>query len=267
MKDLNFFINCDGKYNLFILPYIFFALTQEPNSVIEVVTDRPDDIKKMKGLDILKEIFDTEFLIRNKKNCNIPSQKSRFLEEPELKTNYTYIGDVDILLTESIKEFHIMKMERRKLCFDNEIRPNISNKRITGLHFVKSNEYYKKTNKSRSKYITCSGGNDENMLYNIIEDTFGDPIKIMSDEPICTENFVKNRPVHGIHMSLNRAPIVIQPEKRFKWVVKSHEEKEYVRIVNTEEWKAFEHYLPQKFKNLQKLLEEFCKIENGVYSI
>jgi hypothetical protein len=118
---------------------------------------------------------------------------------PIYKCDYTYIGDIDILINENILDFHIEQMNKFQTIWDNQQRLNDLTK-ITGLHFIKSNEWYEKTIKSRIKYLNPKNShyiNDEAILKNIIWES-----KLNSK----FDDTLRKRPLHGLHLSLNRVP-------------------------------------------------------------
>lgn len=66
----------------------------------------------------------------------------RFVSEPKIKDDYTYINDIDIIVLD--KNFylgHIKNLKERNMIYDNIVRPN-NKERLSGLHFVKTDEYY-----------------------------------------------------------------------------------------------------------------------------
>lgn len=113
----------------------------------------------------------------------------RFLEEPIIKDEYTYITDIDIICCEEIKTSHIKDMIAYNSNYSNMVRTNSN--RMTGLHFTKTSSYYPLPNISDINI----GINDEMVLYNIVK----------KREQIDLSR--KFRPVHGIHMSLNRPTV------------------------------------------------------------
>ena len=70
---------------------------------------------------IVFDIFNpiSDILLR-KINTNIVPQKLRFLESPTYNSTYTYMSDIDILICESILDFH--KNNLIDNCYHNVIR-------------------------------------------------------------------------------------------------------------------------------------------------
>lgn len=198
-----FFTSVDSKYKRFILPYVFFAHAFNPFAKFEIVF-RGNDIEfealKQK-IEALRQLIDCEILIRKPKIKNLDIHKIRFYEEPVIRCEYTYCGDIDILILESISAFHITQMELYDTMFDNVIRYN-NPTRLSGLHFVDTERYYKATLTARSSIMD---GTDEDDLMQICKKSnlkFKPPTISIAD-------FNISRPDHGFHISSNRRPFAI----------------------------------------------------------
>jgi len=232
----------------------------DSKSSFEVVTDqaRAEKLNNSKGLHLLKNLFENKIIIRGKRvkrgrrSKLVRSQIGRFLEEPILKAEYTYIGDIDILLTEPLVDFHVKKMQSRNLCFDNEIRQDL--RRLTGLHFVKTNEYYNATRKARTGY-NGPFGNDEDLLCRIVESSFGDIHKLIPT----AEPFKISRPLHGTHLSLRRRPI--SPKSKMRWGLHEKDRDIYKSTINSPEWVSLKPYMPIQFIEIMKIFEDFFDIK------
>ena len=209
MNQINFFTCCNKIYNNFIPLFILSNLYHNDNSFVEIGTDDENYEPISKAMDFLKKIYEDRFLVRQvnfnyveyqgKKFNTIPNS-IRFLTEPKIKTEYVYISDVDIItLQRNICEIHINNMKKTGLPYSNIVRPikNIENeiKRLTGLHFTPHSNYYPIANVS-DVYNTGILSHDEGLLYKIVEKKYP---KFNYDEVY--------RPVHGIHVSLNREPM------------------------------------------------------------
>lgn len=112
-----------------------------------------------------------------------------------------YIGDVDILLCREGEDLfvqHLSHCEKTHLPYSNSVR-NIDHtkSRLSGLHFVKCDEYYSLAGKTIEKYSRLLKENgtkvsNEENLYRIVEESgMGFPKKWW-------------RPHHGIHLGLWR---------------------------------------------------------------
>ena len=108
---------------------------------------------------------------------------------------------------------------------------------MSGLHFCKTKEWFTKTEKERLNFKKNNINlNDENMLYLITKNS-----KIYIDESLgkTTESFIKNRPIHGIHISLNRKPFEINAKmcnvisENFKYSFLQHiHSSSFIHLIN-----------------------------------
>ena len=134
------FINADGIYCSFIPLFCASILycDKRNRTDIEIVTDLsafPENIEK--SLKFLRTIFiyskikirynmyktgkKTTFL-NNKK---ITRESIRWLIEPEIKNEYIFIGDIDIIyLKENYYDNYLMDMFNRTSCYSNIVRNN-----------------------------------------------------------------------------------------------------------------------------------------------
>lgn len=214
---INFFTVATGRYKIFILPYIISSLYHNNNSTIELLVDDINFISKnVKGFlnDAFKDrwivkpipnIFST-WLSKTKKVKSI-----RWLYFPNQYADYTYIGDIDILMLDrNIVDMHKKHAEYINKPYSNIVRNHPTKKKMTGLHFVHTSPYYGKLNKNIiSKYVsnitTDKISNrylDECLLYSIVKRFFGFPTIQSSGEKPWEK--VVFRPVHGIHVSFGR---------------------------------------------------------------
>lgn len=179
-SDLTFLTACDKKYLNFIEPYVYFADLSNPGCHFEIFVPDKSEVKT------------------NNPNVtfnNLPNGHSdvlRYIVEPTKPTRYTYITDIDILHTELVQPFHINFIEKTGNTFSNVKRTN-KNERMSGLHFVETDKWYKDTEKARGD--ASKTGQDEHTLYKIIKQAY--PNAILSES-------LMNRPVHGIHCSVGR---------------------------------------------------------------
>ena len=209
MNKINFFTCCNKIYNNFIPLFILSNLYHNKDSFVEIGTDDKNFEPTSKALEVLERYYGNKFLIREvnfnhiehegKKYKMIPNSV-RFINEPAMKTEYVYISDVDIItLQNDICDIHINNMKKTGLPYSNIVRPlkNTENeiKRLSGLHFSPYTNYYPIPNIS-DLYHTGVLNHDEGLLFKIVEKKY--PM-FKYDESY--------RPVHGIHISLNREPI------------------------------------------------------------
>lgn len=188
--SLLFFSACDSEYEQFVAPYIFSALFFNPSARVEICLQDPDAYarKHNSSLDVISNKFPGRFLIRSGNFSEKFRNSVRFLERPEMSSEYTYIGDMDILILEDILPYHLDSMKQTGLPYSNVVRPNST--RLTGLHFTRTDAYY--------PLPTLDGidlkRNDEMLLYQLVERKGHKPSP------------AKKRPIHGFHFSIRRNP-------------------------------------------------------------
>jgi len=197
---LLFFTSVDSKYKRFILPYVFFAHAFNLFAKFEIAfVGSDDELRDLQSKSqVLGKQIGCEILIRKPLKPNSDIHKIRFYEEPITKCKYTYCGDVDIMILEPIIAFHTAQMDLYGMIFDNTIRYQ-NHQKLSGLHFVVSEPYYKATATARSADI---GKYDEMDLMEICKRS-GLKFK---PETINVTDFNISRPDHGFHISLNRKP-------------------------------------------------------------
>jgi len=182
-----------------LIPFAFFALLTNDNSHVEIIVENVAtfNIKYKNEIAMLREI-NNNFLIRSpifKTNKHI-FNTYRFFEKPTVQSEYTYIADIDIMFLEDniVEKYESFWPEN--LPYNNVLRTKTTS-RLTGVHMVKTNEYF--TNKliecQKKYYNKNSPINDEVILGDMCKEIFGLP------------NFNhRNRPIYGIHFSPNRGP-------------------------------------------------------------
>jgi len=267
IETINFFTSSDNDtHNMFVIPFIFSVLYHVKNSFCEIlINDSKEFINNnLNVLNIISDEFGDRFLIRdipiyyNNDNINFKyqhiGQLVRFLEFPNIKLDYTYIGDIDILVLDSnIVNIHKKLMHKQKNFYSNIVRPNSN--RLTGCMCVKTTDYYDKIKesiklfKNDPKTIYYPVLNDEILLYNLIVSSGIDLPKYNSGE---------YRPIHGIHTSLNR-PTPIGDNVNLGWGISNNKLHKYKEFRNTKIFnKVYKHfssdYIDFVIKQLDKLI-------------
>lgn len=189
---------CSSEYYMFIPLFCFSHLLHNSNADIEIgICDSNLDWRTEHALDIIRNNFPNNKIVIDYNafssgyynGKHVLNNTLRFLIEPNIKDEYTYITDIDIICCESIYESHINDMRANNSNYSNIVRKNTN--RLTGLHFTKTSSYYPLPDISNINIAD----NDEIVLYNIV-----------SKRETIDLNRVF-RPVHGIHMSLNRESV------------------------------------------------------------
>jgi len=200
VSTLLLFTYADEGYYKFVIPYIYFALRNNPNAVVEICVEDHEKFRAVNksAEERLHNIYPGRFLIRESslgKTQNIIPNTVRFIENPVMRAEYLYIGDIDILVFDDVLATHTGLMKRYGIPFSNVVRQDSINSgrlRLTGLHFCLYKDYYPVPDCSD---INFTKDNDEHVLY-----------RIMAKKGMMVPNEFQIRPECGIHMSTNRDP-------------------------------------------------------------
>lgn len=215
MYDINFLayaidLNDGYTYENFLIPFLFFCLLHNKNSHVEIIVLEPYKFKNryQDEINYIKKI-NNNFLIRKpqyKINNNNPNTY-RFFESPTVKSQFTYISDVDIMYLEEILPKYLNTWPQN-LPYHNIVRP-LTN-RLSGLIMVKNNEYYTKEflNIQKKIYDMNINKNDEMILYDMCKEVHGLP-----------DYSFTYRSIFGIHFSPNRGlnkKMMLKVNKKYK---------------------------------------------------
>jgi hypothetical protein len=186
-----FFTSADPKYECFIAPYAASVLHHNTDAIIEFAVEDTERAKAehAKSLAILNAYFPDRITLRSADFTKSKPNTIRFITDPVNHCEYTYIGDIDIIVLDRVTPMHLGNMANTCLPFSNVTRKN--RPALTGLHFTRSDAYYPLVLDPSWNLA----GDDEELLYKIVA---------ARGLPMPTNNF---RPVHGIHMSMNRRPV------------------------------------------------------------
>lgn len=194
-----FFTVADGRYELFVLPYAASVLAHNADARVEVCLHDADVFARRNAdaLGLLAESHGDRVLMRPFETAGVPPNSARFLETPKILTEYTYIGDIDILVLEAVSAIHIERMDALGLPYSNQVRTG--RRALSGLHFTRSDAYYP---------VGSTDGfdphGDEALLHALVT------ARGWATPPEGIE-----RPgVHGYHMSPNRSPLSPQAGSR-----------------------------------------------------
>jgi len=232
------FTACDRAYEAFVLPYLSSVLFHNPDAVVEICIEDTArfNASNQAALGLLSDVYANRWLIREsaKSDWKRP-QRVRFTEVPQLSSQYTYIGDIDILILEHITPQHVAAMKETGLPYSNAVRPGTS--KLTGLHFTLSEAYYPQAPVRLHM-------NDEASLYELVKGR-GHPL------PGPEHTF---RPMHGYHMTLNRRPLA--PKGEPAWGIRNPKHLEaYLAFRASDEWQSIYRYLHPGYKMLITILE------------
>ena len=120
---------------------------------------------------------------------------------------------------------------------------------MSGLHFCNTINWYSRTKKARSNILyNYFNINDEQMLYNIVKES-----NILIDNSINTnEKFILERPVHGVHMSLNRQPF--KQNSKIKNIIPDQYIDDFYKIYYSADFQA----ILKNFKIISNYFNKFC---------
>lgn len=248
-KKLNIFTCCNGIYKDFAPLFIFSNLYHNKNCYVEVGMDNIDYTEIKNSINILKKYYNDDFKIFNAKfdeldngdkKYGIIPNTVRFVTTPTIKTEYVYISDIDIInLEKDILSIHVKNMERTNLPYSNIVRP--SKNRLSGLHFTKYVNYYP----IPDYFDLCEKGllkHDELFLYELVKKKYP---KFNYEE--------KYRPVHGIHVSLNR-----EPDGKLGWGMKNWKN-QWVEFRNSKVFIELYPTFTKMIKEKINIIDEFYK--------
>lgn len=239
---INFFTYADEKYKHFIYPFIFCNHQIMPKGCSEILVDQNIVLEVLRDPLFLKlKTLGAAFWIFSRMETDkvIPNAV-RFIESPGMKRKYTYICDIDIMHLDADFSTEINQMTVHKSCFSNVVRPD--SKRLTGLHFVETDDYYGNIN-----LCDLPAGhefmNDEELLYYLVDKSFGPP------QALACAN---RRPVHGVHLSPNRSPNGVPG-----WNYLAYKDK-ILELAKNKDWRDLFPLFDEKFQQVWMRLISLC---------
>jgi hypothetical protein len=210
-KTINFFAFAHGDTYLDMLPlYAFFALSSNQDSVVEMVVQNQTDFLQTHAKELvwIMNHFGIDSVCVRNMQPNITQRTNtsntwRYLEPPVRHAQYTYIGDVDIFLTESVLDPKRMdQMKTWNIPYSNIIRPNTH--RLTGVMLMRTNDFYTPKLLELQQTMTDVTGNDETVLYKIVNASgIGLPRLLNASDD---DSLYQYRPLHGAHLTTSRGP-------------------------------------------------------------
>ncbi|ODN71503.1 hypothetical protein [Methylobrevis pamukkalensis] len=230
-QSLLFFTCATGYYENFVVPYIYFAARHNKGAKFEfIVSDlKSFTAKNGAALGWLEKTLGVRPLIRDLHDLPVRSKNEnalRFINTPIQTASHVYIGDVDILIFDDVMAWHQPVFDVG-LPYSNIIRKGT--RRLSGLHFTTWDGYYPipPLGDLMARYK-----NDEELLYAIVAR------KGSLYDLALYRALVKGRPVHGVHMSLNRLPFSA-PAERAAWGITYRYMAEFEAISRTPEFESF----------------------------
>lgn len=245
MIRTTFFTYADPVYELFVLPYIVSVLIHNHDARVEICLDDSEKYRdsNTEAVDVLLQNFgEGRFMLRDaERNADVSPNSVRFLETPREMTEFTYIGDIDILILEAVSRFHIERMKRFSFEYSNIKRSKKD--KLSGLHFTRSDAYY--------PVHIPTGTNlhlDEALLYTMV---------VSRGHPLPPSDW--SRPVHGYHLSPNRSPYasVLNDSKIPPWggIESRVYLRAYRKLQRHAAWKAMYPFFDKRYRLLLGLLD------------
>lgn len=239
---------CDAKYAEFIIPFVYFSSLFNKGAAYEfllsekISNDLSERIKKLAGY------LHSEIILRP---TAADPMRARFVESPLRYYDYVYIGDIDIFILEDIVPFHLAQIKKSSMVYDNVARPNSD--KMSGLQFCLYKYFELTKNVRNDKALFKRYQHNETLLFYMLQKA---GLKII--QPRNSIDFVNARPIHGIHVSLNRASfrsdtMNFDCEKRFAVA--------FLEIIDRDEFKKvvkplFSPWLNDIFNKVLPLLTE-----------
>jgi hypothetical protein len=190
------FYTCANKrMHDFAILYPLFALLSNPYASVEICLDEPHDfINNYNELLLFyDEFFPGKILWSSVPFGTIAPNSIRFLVQPFSQSKYIYIGDIDIIiLDDEIMHKHIRNIKYNNLDYSNVLRND--KRSLTGLHFIEYKKMYPIMDSDLCG-IDAYAISDEQFLFYLMQ---------RRGFTIPTNSY---RPLHGLHASLNRAPL------------------------------------------------------------
>lgn len=239
------FTSANRLYEMFVVPFVVTSLIHNDDARVEICLEDAGEFesKNADAIDVLDRHFGSDrFLFRDiVAGIDVPSPNTvRFLETPEVTTEFTYIGDVDILILEAISPIHIARMSDSGLPYSNVLREG--REALSGLHFTRSDAYYPVEIPADADLNL-----DEALLYQLVT---------RRGLPLPPGGL--GRPTHGYHLSPNRAPLpaVVDGHAPAGWGVESKARLEfYCALRRHRAWRDIRRHLDRRFHVLLGLLE------------
>jgi len=259
MAELNIFTCADRKYEDFAPLFIAFCLWSNSDATVEIGVEDADRFAAVHR-EAMSRLTSTHgknaFLIRNvnwrtSQDRNIFPNSVRFLAEPVLPSEYIYISDIDIVTLEGgIAKQHIDDMARTGLPYSNWVRTG--KKRLTGLHFSRRDWQYPLPPLDDLDFAEI---NDELLLYTLVGRKLG-------YDPPLGERF---RPVHGIHMSPNRAPggSIRKGNAKPGWLIGPHRNR-WDQFRRTDGFRDLEPHFSERIRKFVGQIDEFAERQPGL---
>ena len=209
---VNFLSCAEGENFERILPmFSFYALQNNPGAVVELVVPEPDAFIRVhqRSLAYVRHIHGSDSICV--RTYNSPAEPApgmvntrRFFEVPERAAKYTYVSDVDILITEAVvSEKRLEQMLHNHVPYSDVLR-RPPTEALTGLILVETALFYTPALLAAQTQLRIEAQRmtDESFLALLVK-TAGLGLPPLPNE---TDFYSLYRPQHGLHLSNSRGP-------------------------------------------------------------
>ncbi len=269
MTELTLFSVIDKEdYEKFVIPFIFFPLVTNSDVKVEVLIKNYDSFitDNEDAISLLELWFPKRFLIRSLEgeyfNVIPCGSTARFYLQPQLKSKWTKITDVDIMHIEGgvVSEFERLEQEHPQNAYFALKRPE-SNK-LSGTMCVKTDAFYTReweyhveqyiedvwtNNKYTQKKPPFNEPHyyyDEFVNYDLVIPVHGLPEKVK-------QNDLAMRPIQGIHMSLNRPAYAPPWQPDFPdWGITPERKESMNQLRNTRQYEVLSRYFHESMNEM-----------------
>lgn len=199
MKPLCIVAIATQAYQEYIPLYLYFVLRAYPDYELIVYVDGTMHPAVSGCIDLVRDMGRFRLKpIRQAydRSTSQPIKSLRWLliEEDFYEYDNVYIGDIDMFIVPEaapLHEVHVQHSREIGLPYSNRVRSG--QRKLTGLHFVRTREYYDRVLPTMRKYHDAAlsgslGINNEELLYRMMDESVG--------LPQIVGNFVS---YHGIH--------------------------------------------------------------------
>jgi hypothetical protein len=235
-----FFTTVSRSYWPFVAPYAASTFLHNDDVRMELCVEDFEDfvLTHQRALRRVVHHFPGRLLLRDGKFRKRSAEIARFLETPEVLTEYTYIGDLDILILERhVTAQHVENMARIGLPYSNVVREGGPHK-LSGLHFTRSDAYYP---------IKIPKGWDLNANCEVTLQAL-----VLARGHALPGPDAKFRPMHGLHLSLNRRPIGTGHPH---WGIRNNYIDAYLALWESPVWQDIAQHFHPAYSGLLQTLE------------
>ncbi len=258
------FFTCATKFHKVFIPfYVYFTKKTNPKARFEFLIDKKTQfLQKNEKILSYFQSQGINIKFRSIESLNYrPARDNsfRFLAQPETKSEFVFIGDVDILITENLLNYYINFFESN-FNYVNLVRKD--RERLSGLHCFKYDAHYPLVDEEK---LCQTIEDDEKLLFSLLkskgilidmkeEKRLVDRVKELNNGKVV-------RRQHGIHISINRLPFFDQ-NVRADWGLTKQNLSVLAEIINHEDFQLFLeslNYSSTKFYHNLLLLYHFYK--------